>query len=113
MSSETVKTISGRVHYWQKMGLMPNSTLHVRLLDVSLQDVVAKELAVQITPNAEKAGLKFELTYSFADVLPGHTYAISASITHEDRLIFATTQQHQVELGADHVEGQEVLVSFV
>ncbi|MDF9777135.1 YbaY family lipoprotein [Pseudomonas baetica] len=113
MSSETVKTISGKVHYLQRIALSPNSTLHVRLQDVSLQDVVAKELAVQIIPNAEKAGLNFNLTYSFADVLPGHTYAISASITHEDRLIFATTQHHRVELGADHVEEQEVLVSLV
>ncbi|MGO4308387.1 YbaY family lipoprotein [Pseudomonas sp. KB_15] len=113
MNNETVKTISGKVYYLPKIGLLPNSTLYVRLLDVSLQDVIAKELAVQITPNAEKTGLNFNLTYSFADVLPGHTYAISASITHEDRLIFATTQQHQVELGADHVEGQKVLVSLV
>lgn len=113
MNNETVKTISGKVHYLQRIALTPNSTLQVRLLDVSLQDAVAKELAVQITPNAEKAGLNFKLTYSCADVLPGHTYAISANITHEDRLLFATTQEHQVELSADHVEGQEVLVSLV
>ncbi|MGF6198617.1 YbaY family lipoprotein [Pseudomonas laurylsulfatiphila] len=113
MSNETVKTISGKVHYLQKIALMSNSTLQVRLLDVSLLDIAAKELAVQITTNAEKAGLNFNLTYKLADVVPGHTYAISASITHEDRLLFATTQQHQVELGVDHVKGQEVLVSLV
>ncbi|POF42923.1 hypothetical protein B0D71_08475 [Pseudomonas laurylsulfativorans] len=113
MSSETVKTIGGKVHFLERIALTPNSTLHVRLLDVSLQDVVAKELAVQITPNAEKVGLNFNLTYKHADVLPGHTYAISASITLEDRLLFATTQQHPVELGVDYVKEQEVLVSLV
>jgi putative lipoprotein len=113
MSSETVKTIGGKVHYLERVGLPLGSTLHVRLLDVSLQDVAAKELAVQITPNAENVGLNFNLTYKLADVLPGHTYAINASITHEDRLVFTTTQQHQVELGVDYVKGQEVLVSRV
>ncbi|AZO86343.1 hypothetical protein BOO88_23680 [Stutzerimonas stutzeri] len=111
MSSEPLFIISGRVYYLEKIGLPPNSTLHVRLLDVSLQDVVAKELDVQITTNAEKAGLGFNLACNLADARPGHTYAISASITHEDRLLFATTQQHQVELG-DDVE-QEVLVNLV
>ncbi|MCY1435514.1 hypothetical protein D3C76_924700 [compost metagenome] len=114
MNNETVKTISGKVSYEVKMGLPRNSTLQVRLLDVSLQDVVAKELAAQITTNAEKPdGLNFNLTYKLADVLPGHTYAISASITHEDRLLFATTQQHQVELGVDYVNEQEVRVDLV
>ena len=113
MNNETVKTISGKVHYLQKVALLPDSTLHVRLRNVTLRDVFPNELAVQIIPNAEKAGLNFNLTYSCADVLPGHTYAISASITREDRLIFATTQNHEVELSADHVEEQEVLVSLV
>ncbi|MNG08811.1 YbaY family lipoprotein [Pseudomonas fluorescens] len=113
MSNESVKTIGGKVYYLPRIGLTANSTLHVRLQDVSLQDVVAKELAVQITPNAEKVGLNFNLTYTLADVLPGHTYAISASITGEGRLLFATTQQHRVELGVDHLKEQEVLVSLV
>jgi putative lipoprotein len=114
MNSEPVKTISGKVSYAVKMALPRNSTLQVRLLDVSLQDVLAKELAAQITTNAEKPdGLNFNLTYKLADILPGHTYAISASITHEDRLLFATTQQHQVELGVDYVNEQEVRVDLV
>jgi len=113
MNSQPVKTIDGKVHYFEKIGLLPNSTLHVCLQDVSLQDVAAKELAVQITPNAENVGLNFNLTYKLADVLPGHTYAINASITREDRLVYTTTQQHRVELGVDYVKGQEVLVSRV
>lgn len=113
MSNEPVKTIGGKVHYLERIALMPDSTLHVRLLDVSLQDVAPKELAAQITPNAEKVGLNFNLKFRLADVLPGHTYAISASIVHEDRLVFTTTQQHRVELDGDYVKGQEVLVSRV
>jgi len=113
MSNEPVKTIGGKVHYLERIGLLPNSTLSVRLQDVSLADAPAKELAVQITPNAEKIGLDFNLTYKLADVLPGHTYAIRATLTHEDKLIFTTTQHHPVVLGVDYAKGQEVLISRV
>lgn len=113
MNNEPVKSIGGKVHYFERIGLLPNSTLHVRLLDISLADAPAKELAVQVTPNAEKAGLDFNLTYKLADVLNGHTYAIRASITNDKILVFTTTQHHPVVLGVDHLTGQEVLVSLV
>lgn len=113
MSNETVKTISGRVHYLPRIGLLPDSTLEVSLLDVTLTDAPAKVLAVQVTPNAGAVGLAFNLTYNLADVFSDHTYAISAHITHNDRLIFVSTQQHRVVLGVDYVQGQDVLVDPV
>ncbi|VVO93860.1 hypothetical protein PS838_02455 [Pseudomonas fluorescens] len=113
MSNEPVKTICGSVYYPERIGLLPNSTLHVHLLDISLADAPAKELAAQITSNAEKAGLHFNLTYKLSDVLSGHTYAIRADITCDNKLIYTTTQQHPVALGVDYVKGQEVLVSRV
>lgn len=113
MSNEPVKTIGGTVHYLQKIALLPNSTLYVSLQDISLADAPAKELAHQVTPHAETAGLGFNLVYTMADVVPGHSYAISASIKTGGRLVFTTTQRHSVELGVDYVKGQEVLVSPV
>lgn len=113
MSNEPVKTLGGKVHYLERIGLPPNSTLHVHLLDISLAGARSKELAVQITPNAEKVGLGFNLTYKLSDVLSGHTYAIRADITCDNKLIYTTTQQHPVALGVDYVKGQEVLVSRV
>ena len=113
MSNEIVKTISGNVYYLARIGLLPGSTLHVSLLDVTLADVPAKELAVHVTSDASAAGLGFDLTYKLADVLPGHTYVISARITDNDQLIFVSKEQHQVVLGVDYVKGQEVLVDLV
>ncbi|WP_448106544.1 YbaY family lipoprotein [Pseudomonas azerbaijanoccidentalis] len=113
MSNEPTMTVGGKVHYFERIALLPNSTLKVRLLDVSLADAPAKELALQIIPNAEKAGLDFNLTYRLADVLDGHTYAIRANITQGDDLIFTNTQHHQVVLGVDHLKEQKVLVSLV
>ena len=113
MSNEPVKTIGGTVHYPEKIALLPNSTLYVSLLDVSLADASAKELAHQVTPHAETAGLGFNLVYPMADVLPGHSYAISASIKTNGKLVFITAERHSVELGVDHVKGQKILVSRV
>lgn len=113
MSNESEKGISGKVYYLEKVALLPGSTLHVSLLDVSLADAPAKELAVQVIHNADAVGLDFGLTYQLADVLSDHTYAIRARITHNDHLIFTTTTRHQVVLGVEYVQGQEVLVNLV
>jgi putative lipoprotein len=113
MSSDTLKSISGKVHYLPRIGLSPNSTLYVSLQDISLIDGPGKELARQVTRNAETEGLNFTLTYRAADFIPGHTYAIRASITDNDRLAFTTTQLHEVLLDVDYLQPQEVLVSLV
>ncbi|KAB0498867.1 YbaY family lipoprotein [Pseudomonas vancouverensis] len=113
MGNDSVKTIAGNVHYLEKIALPSGSTLRVYLQDVSRMDVPVKELAVQVTPNAEQAGLAFHLTYNTADVVDGHTYALSASITHNCKLIFTNTDHHPVQLGVDHVTGQDIRVHRV
>lgn len=113
MSNQPVRTISGTVRYLERIALAPNSTLYVSLQDVSLADVAAKELAHQVIPQAETAGLSFNLTYREADVLPGHSYAIHAQIKINDTLIYSTTQSHPVVLGVDHLRPQDVLVNAV
>ncbi|MBV6822445.1 YbaY family lipoprotein [Pseudomonas sp. PD9R] len=112
MSNEPVMSISGKVHYLPRIGLEPNSTLYVSLEDVSLADVPAKQLAAQITSNAETAGLGFNLVYCIADVLPGHTYAIKAQIKVCDRLVFTSTEHPPIELGVSYLQPLEVLVDL-
>ena len=113
MSSEPVNTLEGRVHYLERIGLAANSTLYVFLEDVSLADAPAKELARCVIPNAETAGLNFELAYRPADDIPGHTYAIRARIETGDQLIFISTDNHPVELNAAYLQPLEILVRTV
>jgi putative lipoprotein len=113
MSNEYTMGISGKVRYLEKMGLAPDSTLYVCLDDVSLADAPAKQLAAQVIAHAETAGLNFDLEYSTADILPGHTYAIRAQIKTNDRLIFTSTEHHCVELGVNYLQPVEVLVRRV
>ena len=110
MSSESVWTISGDVHYLEEIGLAPNATLYVSLQDVSVPDVPGKLLFQHVIRDAEK-GLSFTLAYRAADVTFGHRYAISAHITQGDKLIFKTTQHHSVILDGTNLANQKVLVS--
>jgi putative lipoprotein len=113
MSNENTKSISGTVHYLRKIGLAPNSTLQVSLQDVSVADAPAKQLATQVIRNAETAGLSFNLEYSTADIQAGHTYAISAQIESEGRLIFINTEHFPVELGVDYLQPLDIRVDNV
>ncbi|MNN41065.1 hypothetical protein D3C76_903210 [compost metagenome] len=113
MNNENTKSINGTVHYLQRIGLAPNSTLQVSLEDVSLADAPARQLAVQVTRNAETAGLSFNLEYSTADIQPGHTYAIRAQIENEGRLIFINTERYPVELGVDYLQPLDIRVDNV
>jgi putative lipoprotein len=113
MSSEQAKNISGKVYYLEKIALEPNSSLSVELLDVSLADAPAKRIAMHVTPNADIAGLDFTLKYRESDVLPGHSYAISARIAHYTELVYMTTENHPVSLDGNCVQLQEVRVDPV
>jgi putative lipoprotein len=112
MSSEQAKTISGKVYCPQEIELGPYSTLSVELLDVSLADAPA-QIAVHVKPNADVAGLDFTLKYKASDVLPGHSYAISARIAHYTELAYMTTENHPVSLDGSCVQLQEVRVDPV
>ncbi|MET0773884.1 MAG: YbaY family lipoprotein [Pseudomonas mandelii] len=113
MSNEYEKSISGIVHYLLRVELPTNSTLHVSLLDVTSAEAPAKELARQVIPCAETTGLDFTLRYKMADVLPDHRYAIRARIETTEQVIFATTKDHAVQLGVDHLRPEDVIVRNV
>ena len=44
--------------------------------------------------------LPFHLTYDPAQVKPGHTYAVSARIEQDGKLLFITTERNSVDLNA-------------
>jgi len=112
MSSELAKTISGKVYCPQEIELGPYSTVSVELLDVSLADAPA-QIAVHVKPNADVAGLDFTLKYKASDVLPGHSYAISARIADGIEVLYMTIENHPVLLDGSCVQPQEVRVDRV
>ena len=110
MRNECKMTISGSVHYLNKIMPPVNSTLYVTLFDVSKADAPAKQLAHQTIANAEKSGYKFQLVYNTADVVDGNRYAILAQIKTGDQLEYTTTEHYPVQLGVNQSEPIEILV---
>lgn len=89
--------VTGTVSYLQRMALPPNAVVLVQLLDVSLADAPAKVIAEERFDLAGKqVPIPFELHYDATRIDPKHTYAISAKISADDKLLFTTDQSYRV-----------------
>lgn len=91
-------TVDGEVFYLQRMALPPTATLKVSLLDVSLADAPAQTLASQSGPIKGQVPLPFHLTYDQKQIQPGHTYAVSARIEVDGKLLMISTERYAVDL---------------
>ncbi|KQB54768.1 hypothetical protein AQS70_20750 [Pseudomonas endophytica] len=100
MNSTPKATLDGEVYYLQRIALPPTATLEVSLQDVSLADAPAVTLAKQSGPIKGQVPLPFHLNYNPADVKPGHTYAVSARIEEDGKLLFISTEHNSVDLNA-------------
>ena len=93
-------SLDGEVFYLQRIALPADATLSVSLQDVSLADAPAVTLAKQSGTIKGQVPLPFHLTYNPADVKPGHTYAVSARIEEDGKLLFISTERNSVDLNA-------------
>lgn len=91
-------TLDGEVFYLQRMALPPTATLKVTLQDVSLADAAAQTLASESGPIKGQVPLPFHLTYDQQQVKPGHTYAVSARIEVDGKLLLISTERYTVDL---------------
>ena len=103
MTSTPQATLDGEVFYLQRIALPPTATLEVSLQDVSLADAPAVTLAKQSGQIKGQVPLPFHLTYDPAEVKPGHTYAVSARIEQDGKLLFVTTERNTVDLDAKYL----------
>lgn len=94
--------LDGEVFYLQRSALPPSTQVTVSLQDVSLADAPSQELARQTLESGRQVPLAFHLEYDRAQVKPGHSYAVSARVEDNGRLLFITTVRHSVKLdGSD------------
>lgn len=95
-------SLDGEVFYLQRIALPPTAQVTVSLQDVSLADAPVTELARQQLDSGRQVPLAFHLDYERNQVKPGHSYAVSARIEDNGRLLFITTERHSVKLdGSD------------
>ncbi len=104
-------TISGQVHYLERIALLPGSVVEVSLLDTSLADAPATELAkvIKIT-EGENVPIPFSLTYNQRDIKENHSYSIRARIMVDGQLRWINTTNIPVITNGAPTENIDVLV---
>ncbi|KWS18782.1 hypothetical protein AL065_24635 [Pseudomonas amygdali pv. ulmi] len=89
MSSEPLVRLQGEVYYLPRRSLPTGCRLTVTLSDSSLADVPATVIDARETQITQQVPLPFELGYVAGRYpVQGHTYALSARIEHEGKLVW-------------------------
>jgi len=105
-------SITGQVTYRERMALPPNAALEVQLLDVSLADARATVHAAARLTGPGQVPLTFTLNFDDKVINPKHSYALSARITSDDRLVFINTTQYPIDPLAP-AESIQIVLDFV
>ncbi len=106
------KILEGSATYRQRIALHPEAILEVELRDVSRADAPALLLsAVSVKPSGQ-VPIPFKLIYDEGMVDQRHTYAVSARIRVEDKIVFRNTSAHLV-LTRDNPDRVEVLMDMM
>lgn len=102
------RTLTGTVMYRERMALPPSAVVEVKLLDVSLADAPAGVIAQTVIRPRGQVPIPYRLAFNDVKILPGHTYALRASIRAGGRLLFTSTTHQPVLTGG--AEQTEILV---
>jgi putative lipoprotein len=88
--------IEGTALYRERIAVPPETRFTAVLLDVSLQDVAAVELGRIEIERAGNPPYSFAIPYDPEAIDPRMTYAVRASLTLGERLLFTTDTMHPV-----------------
>lgn len=106
------KTLEGSATYRQRIALQSGAILEVELRDVSRADAPAPVLsAVAVRPD-KQVPIPFKLIYDEGMIDQRHTYAISARIRVNDKIVFRSTSAHLV-LTRDNPDQVEVMMEMM
>lgn len=108
---EPQPAVTGTVTYRERMALGPECQVEVQLLDVSRADAPSLTLAKQVLPTeGRQPPYAFRLSYSPEQIIPNHTYAVSARITCGGELWFINDTRISVLTQGAPTEAVEVPV---
>ena len=89
-------SVTGTVSYPGSAALPPGAELTVRLEDVSRADAPSVAIAERVIANPGQSPIRFEIGYDPADIDDRFDYAIQATITHGDTLLFINDTVYSV-----------------
>ena len=88
--------VTGSVTYLERIALPPTARVEIKLLDVSLQDVVAKTISEQTISLTRQVPINFELVYDPAVIDERYSYVVRATIYDGDKMLFTTDRAYPV-----------------
>jgi putative lipoprotein len=89
--------VSGTVTYKQRVALPPEAVVQVQLQDTSRADTAARTIGQATIPTAgAQVPIPYRIEYDPSTIDPSHSYAVRATVTVGDRLLFASTKVHPV-----------------
>jgi putative lipoprotein len=89
-------TIEGEASYRERIALRPGAVLEVELLDISRADVPAERLASLRIKAQAQVPIPFTLHYDPALIEPGRSYAVTAKLIVEGKILFRSDTVHPV-----------------
>jgi heat shock protein HslJ len=97
LALDLVAAVTGTVTFSAPPVLPAGAEIKVSLQDISRMDVTATVISEQVIRAADITGLvPFQVSFDPVDIDPRYTYAVRATITHMDKLIYTSTQTYPV-----------------
>lgn len=114
VNAQSQASVMGEVFYLERVALPPTAKVTVQLQDVSRADAPAKVIAEQVIDTAGVAPpYAFSLSYDPAQIQDNLSYAVRATITDGDQLLFTSTERIPVITRGNPTSGVQVRVSPV
>jgi putative lipoprotein len=88
--------VTGTLMYRERIALPPGSVAEVRLLDTSLADAPAKEIAYQAVEDPGTPPIPFVLDYDPSKIDERMQYGVRATISHDGQLLFTSDTHYPV-----------------
>ena len=95
-TSTSASQVTGTLTYRERMALPPGAVAEVWLLDTSLADAPAVEIAYQRIESPGNPPIPFVLSYDPKDIRESMQYSVRATIRHVDQLLFSSDTHHPV-----------------
>lgn len=88
--------VTGTLMYRERMALPPGSVAEVWLLDTSLADAPASEIAYRKINDPGNPPIPFSLDYDPENIREGMQYSVRATIKHAGQLMFTSDAHYPV-----------------
>ncbi|MBY5948768.1 YbaY family lipoprotein [Photobacterium rosenbergii] len=107
-----LEAVTGTLTYKERIALPNNARITVTLADVSKMDVAADVISSQaFLADGQQVPFNYQLNFSRQEIVPNHTYAVSARIEVDGKLLFITdTANHVLTDQAESTRKDLVLV---